>query len=449
MSLNEIDDELFGDEPVCASTFMLMGVGPEPDAQEIMLPIHELVGAQITNTNPIKSDHIPTEDSVLSLSVHEETLNLHIWVSDVNDAVASALELDLQSSDQETQMAINSDWVLFVVGELRTEAILEDLSNQLRCVELLCSEVVRQVYDMSAHRLWTAQDFRDQIAIPGCPPISDLYTMTMVSSEEFQLKDGWNKTEAIEDEEPDSKGFWAHTHGLDRFGLPDIEAFDVPNTHKRQFLELLDSLVERIIDSPELLLGVFPMGDNTRGTLIDMQEILPHLPENMPGVFSRVRNQDASLYGDRRVLLGGYDEAETGEELSHWDLAPILEDLRVTGKIYRSAHNATRMQKLAKHRLPLLKNVWALHRTKDWRLLVKIPFKDQHIDTREHRWFEIEQLEEVDVKAWPISSDPSSSAPAPCSIALTDLSAFMLLTPDGKWDAAQLPKLARQLAVSS
>jgi len=449
MSLHEIDDELFGDEPVCRSAFMLMGVGPEPDAQEILMPIHEIVGANVTNKTPLRPNQVPDEGHVLSLSVNEDTVELHIWVSELDDSAEGALRMDIQAAKEATQMALNSDWALFVLGELRPDALLEDLGSQLQCVNLLCSEVVRQVFDLSAQRLWSVQDFRDLIAIPGCPPISDLYSLHTMTPEEFQSSQGWlePKTEESDDEQPSDYGVWAHTHGLERFGLPDIEAFDVSTPHMHQFRELLDSLVERLVDSPELLMSTFPMGDEARGTLIDVEEIIPLLPPRSAGSQLRVRHQDPSLYGDRLALLRVYTDAGNDEDVTHWDLTPILESLKLTGKIYRSTHNAARMQKLAKYRLPLLKTVWSDHRRNDWRLLVKIPFIETSSEQREHRWFEIDNLEGFEVAAWPIGqaeSPPMSSEQ--CSIVLNDLSAFMLVTPEGKWDAARLPELARQLA---
>ena len=455
MSLNESDTALFEDEPICRSAFMLLGVGPEPDAHELLGSINELVGATVTNQKPMRSNEVPGEDSVLSLAVNEDSMEIHLWVTGIDETVENVVELDSDSSPEQRLMATNSDWALFVLGELRPEALLDDLSSQLQCVDLLCSEVVRQVIDLSAHRLWSVQDFRDLIAIPGCPPISDLYSLHTVTPEEFQASDGWSEpteeaeTGSEEDAiEANAPGFWAHTHGLERFGLPDIEAFDVSATHMHQFRELLDSLVERLVDSPDLLMGIVPMGDEARGTLIDVEEIIALLPYRAAGAHPRVRSQDPSLYGERLALLGVYTDAENNEDVTHWDLTPILENLRQTGKIYRSTHNAARMQKLAKYRLPLLKSVWTDHRRNDWRLLVKIPFVETSNEQREHRWYEIDDLDGYEVQGWPIGHADNTSSADQCSIALSDLSAFMLVTPEGKWDAARLPELARQLAVA-
>ena len=442
MNYSELHEASFVDGELHRSTFALLGVGPEPDIHEILPPIMEIYGATAVGTDPKSLEDVPDQDNILTLVTEEDEFAIHFWVGNTDEFVEQSTGLDTYVDKASLQMALNSDWALFVLCDFSPEVLLEQLNKQLRCVELLCSELVRQVFDLSANRLWTARQFRDVFSIPDYPPITDLYALHTVSPDE-----GPDESESPEPGVPEL--LWAHTCGLERFGLPNLEAFEVPADHMQHFRELMVSLVERLIDAPEMMGEIFAVDDVARAVLVEVEDIIAALPSNAAGVNPRFRESDHSLSGNRRALLGVYHDPENAEDVTHWDLTPLLENIQSTGKLYRSANNAARMKKLVKYRLPLLKSVWADHRDKDWRLLVKIPRIVAGAEQREHRWFEIQDLDGFEVSGWPVASFGGSKEEREPhqTIDLQELSAFVLLTPEGRWDAAQLPEFVRQLQV--
>ena len=95
----------------------------------------------------------------------------------------------------------------------------------------------------------------------------------------------------------------------------------------------------------------------------------------------------------------------------------------------------------------MLRRIWHHHRDLGWRVLLKAPLDSDQTARREHIWYEVDELEASEVEAWPVveAGIPERRHPARRHLRLSGISSFLLITPEGRWDPARLPELARRL----
>jgi len=105
------------------------------------------------------------------------------------------------------------------------------------------------------------------------------------------------------------------------------------------------------------------------------------------------------------------------------------------------------MQALAWQRLPMLRQIWRHHRDLGWRVLLKAPLESDQTARRQHIWYEVDELGASEVEAWPVvdAGTAEKRRPTRRHLNLSGISSFLLITPEGRWDPARLPELARRL----
>jgi len=432
------------EEPFFVSSFALLGVGPAPLTAEIFRPLYEALEADVTGA-PQDLRVPPSREEPLVLEIYG--IYVSFWVEEVDVEVDRAATQDLRVSDEEYAKIHGSDWVLRVESQYDGEDPIFAVLAQLRIIELQRTDFVRHVVDLSSLQVWDPDHVSELLLIPDRPPMSELYGLHVVSADRVRAHlAGYERGDSSA--ASDEAGLWVHTHGLLRFGIPDLEIFDVAPEHVARIKEVIDAVIERLTDQPEASENPIPISPGIYGMVLGLEEILEVLPEGVIAADPEERMEDDSIDGPRMVLCGIYQMEGSDENIIHWDLGPILDVIQETGSLSRCATNTERMGALARHRLDLLRVIWAGHRTEDWRLLFKIPepLMEEHNERgRAHQWHEIHELTEDGATGW-LMSAADEGEPKLEELALDELSAFMLIIDEHRVGPAQLPKLARHIA---
>ena len=430
-----------------ASHFALLGVGPAPETMDIL---HQLRHAFHAEDIELKNSELPQHPTINDpLDLCFEGVWMSIITTDVGDWLERVCALDPSLTSSEAKQAIASDWTLHIEAHLDGPDPFDDLRKQLRLLEALTNEVVRQIVDANALKVWHPEMLREFLATPRRPALYDLYSLHVVGATDVPAHAGFRQTAG---EEMAPGRYWAHTHGLFRFGMPDIEIFDVPCEHEKELRELVDSIIGRILEEPDAFDRPFPLSQNQAGMFLPLEQMMEVLPEDVVGSDPHYRYEDETLHGVRLALVGLYTDEETDEASIHWDITPALRGIKNEGPVYRLANPTQRMAELAHHRLPLLRELWGQYRRPDWKVLVRIPQKGKGKSTLVNTWYEIRDLERTEVDGFKVNvrfrNQVKTNKKAE-RISLTDISGFVLITAKEQWDQRDLSELGRQLYQTS
>ncbi|MBR58214.1 MAG: hypothetical protein CMH54_09355, partial [Myxococcales bacterium] len=325
-------EEHIDEEQLGTSHFALLGVGPTPDTMDIL---HQLRNAFDHDSVEFKENEVPQNPSVSNpLELCFEGVWMSILTSDVGDWLERVCALDPSLTESEAKQAIASDWALHIDAQLIGADPFDDLRTQLRLLEALTSEVVRQIVDVNALKVWHPEILQEFLATPRRPALYDLYSLHVVESADIAVHAGFRQGNGNEVE---PGRCWAHTHGLFRFGMPDIEIFDVPREHEQELRELVDSIIGRILEEPDSFDRPFRLSQNQAGMFLPMEQMMEVLPEDIAGRDPHYRYEDETLEGVRLALVGLYTDEDTDEASIHWDITPALRGIQNEGPVYRLA----------------------------------------------------------------------------------------------------------------
>jgi hypothetical protein len=144
---------------------------------------------------------------------------------------------------------------------------------------------------------------------------------------------------------------WLRTHGLSRFGVPDLEMFEVPADHAQAAAELLDHLADLFLDAPldeqrAALTGQpLEVGPGMTVTLHPWRDIAPTLDPASPGGVN-----DRAALGASYVVCGSQPRGSYRRIWTWPAEVALAQDDRV---IYNSRYTTARQARMAQATWPV------------------------------------------------------------------------------------------------
>ncbi len=197
----------------------------------------------------------------------------------------------------------------------------------------------------------------------------------------------------------DDSPHWLHTHGLDRSGVIELDALDIPGHGSALVGQLLNSLGALFLETgcpppDEPFFG----GEDIELVWLPWQDAVKKLPHGVPG--GERDRKDLSHTRDRGVLFRPVADAGGRKYESLASYFPLLEKDPL---FFVSSLESERMALLASERLPRFLDLLTQYgASQGWTFLVKLGFiadSSESREDREHLWFRVHAHAHGDVDA--------------------------------------------------
>lgn len=198
---------------------------------------------------------------------------------------------------------------------------------------------------------------------------------------------------------------WIHTHGLWRCGLPELEMLEVPQSHLRSAVDVLNTVASLLLESSPPAPGEpLEIGQDLAVALQPWQEVVRFVPPEAHGSM-RDRSHDESEHSGVRAVVCAAKPQGTFRKVWVWP-REVVEHFNQDGAVrYLSARETARQSAAARAAWPELATAFAAAQKRGLlnpqRLravfLVKAGFSadgaaDPDAEHREHLWFKIESF---------------------------------------------------------
>lgn len=227
---------------------------------------------------------------------------------------------------------------------------------------------------------------------------------------------------------------WIHSHGLARFGLPELEVLEAPAEHANELGHLVGAVAARL-----LLEGVPDEGDvtlwgnNVAAALVPWDQV-----SELAVTGGDADDRDDAHAPSNRVLVVPTDAgwASVATQVPAWGEHPVF---------YRTDWETHRMEALARARWPLMVLLHGAVGDDDrFRFLAKLGYGPDG-GYREHLWFDLVQASSYGLNATLLNEphqDLGMHAGDRADHDVDRLSDFVIYTPIGSFDPESLPQLA-------
>lgn len=227
---------------------------------------------------------------------------------------------------------------------------------------------------------------------------------------------------------------WIHTHGLSRFGLPELEVLEVPDDDASVVAHVVNAVAARIVleGVPEPGQQV-EWGQHIHAALVPWSEV-----SALSVTGGAADERDAMHPEENRVLVVGSpgDWHNLVDAIPQWGEHPVL---------YRSDWETGRMETLAAARWPLFVGVRkVLAELDDFRFVAKLAYAPDG-GFREHLWFEVTDADVQFVVATLLNEPHQDMGLHQGDEGRHDierLSDFSIYSPFGVFNPETLPQLA-------
>jgi hypothetical protein len=241
----------------------------------------------------------------------------------------------------------------------------EAFRRHVRMLEAACVPGFPAVYDEPCALLRSGRALRALANAEGAPPPEALYAVHVAASE---------------------AGAWVHTHGLERFGLPELELWGVEDDEVPAAKHLLHGITGALLGGvvPDEQ-GLFMPGTGPAVRLLSLEDALRDFDEEI--VASRrehVADDDAAAHPGPRLVVAEQERAE-----------PPISSLGAAAEhaaYYKSRSEAQRRRRTAQERFGVFGQLFAMKRKVGWRFHAQLGFARDDGLGEEHVWFETTEL---------------------------------------------------------
>ncbi|HYC78569.1 MAG TPA: DUF2314 domain-containing protein [Planctomycetota bacterium] len=287
-----------------------------------------------------------------------------VWVEERGDFNEELLESGRLDAD-ELEAARRSRFFLGVETPPDVRMPLDAFQTQVRVLEAACVPGLIAVYDDNAVVVRSGRAMRALAGAAAAPRPSALFEVHELGG---------------------PRGLWVHTHGLMRFGLPELELLGVSDSERAPGADLLHAAVDAILGGAEPDEDrVLAVGDGLEVRLAPVSEAMKMIPVETAESRRAHEDDDGDDHRGPRLCLLAKDRNET----PHETLDRLAEDVAV----FKSRQESERQRQLAVGRFGTFGELFALRRREGWRFHAKLAFpKAQDSESREHLWFEVFEL---------------------------------------------------------
>ncbi|ULJ64351.1 DUF4026 domain-containing protein [Wielerella bovis] len=223
---------------------------------------------------------------------------------------------------------------------------------------------------------------------------------------------------AITPDDPENGTYWLHTHGLLKFGLPELEMLCVKQSQLSACQGILTTTATRLFAEPEswyqdetMLVAHNEQGD-IAVHLLAWQDALQHnlFAAKKAGLFGLfAAKKDEGFSGDLSERTEGDIHTEPSMvilpdvdgKMAHWaDLTEILNEDNHMMLLLPNMETA-RMYYLAAEKLPAFTRCFQRFAPEEgvWGYMMKIACTSPSTETTEHMWFMVQDLNDENVTA--------------------------------------------------
>jgi hypothetical protein len=255
-------------------------------------------------------------------------------------------------------------WLIGCEAYLRPQAPLSDLHRQIQVLGAASLIGPAPVYDDNAMHLLPGRRVQELAASPDLPQGSVLHACHHTLGDD---------------------GYWVHSHGLQRAGLPDVDLLLVP----RRELPAARRLVSLVVES--LLAGVrpdergrFPLTPGRAVRLLPAAEVIDRFPVGIAGGREDREGEEAGDHGEPRlVVLDPERMMRPRQLLRSLEKAPLLRPRAVVEGQARAARAG----------YGVFGQAFVMMRPRGWRFFARFGFEGRSGTAgREHLWFEVSEL---------------------------------------------------------
>lgn len=213
---------------------------------------------------------------------------------------------------------------------------------------------------------------------------------------------------AITPEDSENGDYWLHTHGLLKFGLPELEILRVKQSHLSACQNIMTSMANALMDNGVLWQeddGVILLGRHEHGDLsvrlMAWQDALAHtlFDVTKTGFFSGDLSERSE--GDIHTEPSMVILADTNGKMTHLaDLGDILSEDNHMMMLLPN-QETKRMYYLAAEKLPVLARCMKRFAPEKgvWGYMMKIACTSPSTEETEHMWFIVESMDDESVTA--------------------------------------------------
>jgi len=185
---------------------------------------------------------------------------------------------------------------------------------------------------------------------------------------------------AVSPENPE-EGYWLHTHGLLKYGLPELEILQVKQNNIYICQYLIQTLALQLIDNPELWLE-----DKCCLARSEQEEIWVSFMPWQQAITSDLLMKKKGLFRDQVCALNDY--GDTLDDETH---------------IVRALPNSEtiRMSALAQEKFALYQQCFQANppEVDKWHYIIKFACTSEQTGATEHMWFEVLSIEDKGIQA--------------------------------------------------
>ncbi|RJO67681.1 MAG: DUF4026 domain-containing protein [Myxococcales bacterium] len=368
---------------------------------------------------------------MLAVDIPEWPETVYLWPERVDDLPAEAWWPNSELTD-ELRDAFESCGVGLVIETQLEGDDPRVLWRKQLMLALDLGDDAPFIYDDSAMRIVTRYQAESLMEVPVHPSAREMMALHAVYDEGDR----------------DPRRLWLHTHGLERAGVANLEAFGVRGEHHQTAAHLIGLVADRQIDgllqpgkplvvAPGLTIGLIPLDQALK--LVGPDEV------------GGPRDRDELHESPRMVLVTPGDDKRQGfsffaTPVRSLTLDAVLASLEHNDLIFYTTAETERMTYLARYRWPLFLSLWRQRRDHEWLFFVRKPFHTPNADvSSEHVWFEVTALEAERIEATLINTPMHARDLAlgqHYDLQAEEITDWNISTEDGVYDPSSAVKLA-------
>ncbi len=326
-----------------------------------------------------------------------------VWLEQRGDLSAEAVEESLDDP-VERSIAARAEWLVGVETYLGDDTAF-GFQLQLRVLDTAIVPGLSAAFDDTALSIRSGKVIRE-IARSSTPPRSGV----LFGIHESPVADG---------------KVWVHTHGLSRFGLPEIEIIGVGKERGRDAFDLLDAVADVLVSgsgpTPD---GLIALGEGIEVVLVAPGDAVARITDG-----ESLRDANDDVHMGPSLAIVNVEGLPPEDVLLHFADSPVL---------FKGRAESSRQSRLALERYGIFGQLFAIHRKDGWRFHAKLRFEGTGTPPpREHLWFEVLELKPGQIRGTCLNAPIMTREIHQGETAWQDLnrlSDWNIVTPDGNYD---------------
>lgn len=308
----------------------------------------------------------------------------------------------------------------YEAAEFRDRNLLEDERIEMhRAPQIMeCETYFYTEYELGSQTSWALQLAVMDALAGECYALQDMVASTFLSgmwlaetaqTETLPSLDLGYVIHAITPQNPEAADYWLHTHGLLKFGMPELEIMRVERSQVSACQGIIQSVAMRLMQDPE---SWYEDGDEPMWVVYTEEQMIAVrlIPWQTALASNLLAPVKKGLFRDKVLPFSGDmsdrdDDIHTEPSLVIFadqdgkpqplvDLGVLLDDEQTHMMLLKSDLETARMHAYAIEKLPLLEQCFHRFAPEEgqWGYIVKIRCESPSTQAVEHMWFTVLEM---------------------------------------------------------